>query len=197
MKTNPVKQAIIRACVDSEFREHLINDPRKALAEEGIEVPSGIEIKVHESTDDKIMIVLPGPEVKKLQEQIAQMPSGPVSDIPETLSLTWSPQTLTAVGRIDSVTAPYLRRELQKAFTDLDLNMAGITYMSSAGLSALLSGYKHLAGHDAKLYLIDATEEVKNVLELAGFLELLEIVDASDTSNPAVNPWAGMITFAF
>ena len=64
MKTNPLKQAIVRASTDAAYRARLLADPRKALAEEGIDVPPEIEVKVHENTDNKIVAVLPGPRAE-------------------------------------------------------------------------------------------------------------------------------------
>src|SRR5574341_1074877 len=126
MAANPVKQAIVRACTDAAYRARLLADPRKALAEEGIEVPADIEVRVHENTDNKIVAVLPGPQAAELRERTRQLPSGPVADVPSGLSLEWQGTSLIAKGRIDTSTAPALRRELQRAFVDLDLIMTDV-----------------------------------------------------------------------
>lgn len=186
MKMNPVKQAIIRACTDAAYRARLLADPRKALAEEGIEVPSDIEVKIHENSDNKIVAVLPGPQVAEIRERTRQLPSGPVTDVPSGLTLEWQKTALIAKGRIDTNTAPALRRELQKAFVDIDLVMTDVTFLSSAGLAAMLAGQKHLAAHDSHLRLFDVPREIQNVLEMVGFLDLFEIFAPRSLDDPTV-----------
>jgi anti-anti-sigma factor len=186
MKANPVKQAIVRACTDAAYRARLLANPRAALAEEGIEVPPEIEVRVHENTDNKIVAVLPGPQAADLQERTRQLPSGPVADVPAGLTLEWQGPSLVAKGRIDTNTAPALRRELQRAFVDVDLVMTEVSFLSSPGLAALLAGQKHLAAHDSNLRLADVPPEIRNVLEMVGFLDLFEIVNRSSLDDPYV-----------
>ncbi|HVX15482.1 MAG TPA: NHLP leader peptide family RiPP precursor [Pirellulales bacterium] len=50
---------VARAWSDDDFKQRLIDDPAAVLAEEGIEVPAGIELKVVEDTDDVCHLVLP------------------------------------------------------------------------------------------------------------------------------------------
>jgi anti-anti-sigma factor len=69
---------------------------------------------------------------------------------------------------------------LRRAFADVDLDLADVDFLSSAGLSALLTGQKHLLEHDCRLRLVDVQEAVRNVLDLAGFGELFEIIDRQD-----------------
>lgn len=106
MKTNPVKEAIVRACTDAAYRARLLADPRKALAEEGIEMPPDLEVRIHENSDNKIVAVLPGPQIAETRERTRQLPSGPVADVPSGLTLEWEKTSLIAKGRIDTNTAP-------------------------------------------------------------------------------------------
>jgi len=184
MTMNPLKQAIVRACTDAAYRARLLADPRKALAEEGIEVPLDIEVRVHENTDDKLIAVLPGPQAAELRERIQQLPSGPVADVPSGLTLEWQGAALRVKGRIDTNTAPALRRELQRAFVDVDLVMTEVAFLGSPGLAALLAGQKHLATHDSHLRLVDVPQDIRNVLEMVGFLDLFEIVNRSNVDDP-------------
>ncbi len=186
MKPNPVKLAIVRACTDAAYRARLVADPRKALAEEGIEVPADIEVKVHENSDNKIVAVLPGPQVAELRERTRNLPNGLVADVPAGLTLEWQQTSLIAKGRIDTNTAPALRRELLKAFVDIDVVMTDVTFLSSPGLAALLAGQKHLATHDSHLRLFDVPVEIRNVLEMVGFLDLFEIVTPSSLGEAYV-----------
>jgi anti-anti-sigma factor len=181
---DPLKQAIVRACTDAAYRARLLADPRKALAEEGVVVPPDIEVRVHENTGDKIIAVLPGPQAAELREHTRQLPSGPVADVPSGLTLEWQGTVLIANGRIDTNTAAALRRELQRALVDIDLVMTEVTFLSSPGLAALLAGQKHLALHDRQLRLAGVPQNIRNVLEIVGFLDLFEIIDQGSLDDP-------------
>src|SRR5262245_44397578 len=160
MAANPVKQVIVRACTDAAYRTRLLADPRKALAEEGITVPPDVEVRVHENTDDKIIAVLPGPQAAELRAHSRQLPSGPVAEVPSGLTLQWQGSVLIAKGKLNINTAPALRRELQRAFVDVDLRMNEVTFLSSPGLAALLAGQKHLALHGSQLRLVGIPQNI-------------------------------------
>lgn len=194
MAINPVKQAIIRACTDAAYRARLLADPRTALAEEGVEVPPGIEVRIHENTDNKIIAVLPGPQSAELRDRTKDITDGPVANVPAGLTLEWQGSALIAIGRIDTNAAPALRRELMRAFVDVDLVMSGVTFLSSPGLAALLAGQKHLNAHDCQLRLYDVPQDIRNVLELVGFLDLFELVNQDIMSDPSV---AAMVAMPF
>jgi anti-anti-sigma factor len=184
IKMDPLKQAMVRACTDAAYRARLLADPRKALAEEGIAVPLDIEVRVHENTDNKLIAVLPGPQAAELRAHTRHLPSGPVADVPSGLTLEWQGPVLIAKGRININTAPVLRRELQRAFVDVDLVMTEVTFLSSPGLAALLAGQKHLALHDSQLRLVGVRQNIRNVLEIVGFLDLFEIIDQGSLDDP-------------
>ena len=50
---------IAKAMSDDAFKNDLKSNPKKVLAEEGIEVPEGKEIKVVENTQDEVYLVIP------------------------------------------------------------------------------------------------------------------------------------------
>ncbi len=53
-------EAIVeKALSDSGFKERLLADPVKVLAEEGTVVPEGVTVRVVESTDKEVWLVLP------------------------------------------------------------------------------------------------------------------------------------------
>lgn len=181
MKSNPLRNVIARACVDAEFRARVIADPAAALAEHGIEIPAGVRVEVHEPAEDTIAFVLPNPKTNRVGQTEILPPQGPVADVPEGLSLAWSGIELMATGRIDGATAPALRRELTRRFSDTWVRLEGVSFMSSAGIAALLAGHKHLAENDAALVLHLVPEPVRNVLELVGMLDAFEIVEPEPT----------------
>ena len=54
-----VAKAIARAWADPNYKTRLMNAPHAALAEVGLEVPSGLTVKVVENTADTQHLVLP------------------------------------------------------------------------------------------------------------------------------------------
>jgi anti-anti-sigma factor len=184
---NPIKRAIARACADAAYRALLVNETARAFAQENCELPEGAEVSVHEMSKDKLLVVLPEQPNAVFGEQIRHVPQGTVKEIPPGLSLEWRGSTLVVAGRVDAITAPALRRELQRARFDVDLVLAAVTFLSSAGLGALLAGQKHLVAQGCHLRLVDVPESVCAILETVGFIDLFEIVDreSQKTNSPA------------
>lgn len=60
------RRVIEKAWADPKFRKQLISDPVNILKSEGIEPPSGAEIKVIQSTQKKRYFVLPPAPDSKL-----------------------------------------------------------------------------------------------------------------------------------
>jgi threonine dehydratase len=185
--TNPVKRAIARACTDPTYRALLVNEPRRAFARENCELPEGIEVTVREASRDKLLVVIPVDSDAVSGGQQVHVPTGVVEDVPRGLSLEWQGASLVVAGRIDAITAPALRRELERARFDIDLVFAAVTFLSSAGLGALLAGQKHLVAQNCHLRLVDVPERVRTVLETVGFLDLFEIIrrDGEETNRGA------------
>ncbi|MFC1579795.1 NHLP leader peptide family RiPP precursor [Thermodesulfobacteriota bacterium] len=50
---------VARAWADEGFKQRLLDDPGAILAEEGMPVPGGMEIKVVEATENQVWLVLP------------------------------------------------------------------------------------------------------------------------------------------
>lgn len=175
--SNPVKRAIVRACSDAAYRASLINEPSQAFAREKCEMPEAVEVSVREMPNDKLLVVLPEHPNAVFGEQTHHLTNGAVKEIPRGLSLEWQGSNLIAAGRIDAITAPALRRELERARLDVDLVLAGVTFLSSAGLGALLAGQKSLLAQDCHLRLVDVPEAVCTILETVGFIDLFEIID--------------------
>ncbi len=81
--------------------------------------------------------------------------------------------TLVAVsGRIDSSNAAELDDTLKEILNDgkynIVLNLSGISYMSSAGLRALVSALRECKKHRGDVRLSQPSERVAEVLDLAG-----------------------------
>ena len=84
---------------------------------------------------------------------------------------------ITAEGRIDTVTAPELENEIGgviPGITELDIDFAGVNYISSAGLRVLLKAQKKMAGQGS-MKLTNVSPEVREVLDVTGFSDFLTI----------------------
>jgi hypothetical protein len=54
-----LQKVAARAAGDDAYRQDLVNDPATVLQREGLTVPSGATVVVHENTDTEIHLVLP------------------------------------------------------------------------------------------------------------------------------------------
>jgi hypothetical protein len=59
MKVRNWEAIIDKALSDPAFKQRLLAEPAKILAEEGVEIPPGITVKVVEPSDKEILLVLP------------------------------------------------------------------------------------------------------------------------------------------
>lgn len=85
-------------------------------------------------------------------------------------------------GRLDSVSSGELERHvvarLDAGERRLVIDLAGVEYVSSAGLRVLLLAAKRLKPPAGALVLCGMAPSVRTVLELAGFTSLFAIEDA-------------------
>jgi len=81
-------------------------------------------------------------------------------------------------GRLDTVTAPELEKELhalRPGLTELKLDFAKLDYISSAGLRVLLSAQKVMI-KQGEMTLTNVSETVMEIFEVTGFSDILTIV---------------------
>ena len=81
-------------------------------------------------------------------------------------------------GRLDTVTAPELEKELhalRPGLTELKLDFAKLDYISSAGLRVLLSAQK-VMNKQGEMTLTNVSETVMEIFEVTGFSDILTIV---------------------
>ncbi len=81
-------------------------------------------------------------------------------------------------GRLDTVTAPDLEKELKDSLdgiTELQLDFAKLEYISSAGLRVLLAAQKTMAKQGA-MTLTHVNETIMEIFEVTGFSDILTIV---------------------
>ena len=82
-------------------------------------------------------------------------------------------------GRLDTTTAPQLQDALIPALDEakqVELDFTQLSYISSAGLRTLLIGQKAARSKGASMTLRGVSEEVRQILEMTGFDEMLTIV---------------------
>ena len=96
-----------------------------------------------------------------------------------TLNKTLDGDTLTIeiVGRLDTGTSPQLEEEIKESVgeaNNLVLDFGKLEYISSAGLRVLLKSQK-LMGKKGEMVIVNASETVKEVFELTGFIDFLTL----------------------
>lgn len=74
-RTRIVQRLIAKAWMDQDFKKRLFAEPATVMAEEGLEVPDGVEIRVKEDTDKVRHFVLPAkpdnPDMESVDERLA------------------------------------------------------------------------------------------------------------------------------
>ena len=82
-------------------------------------------------------------------------------------------------GRLDAVTAPDLDKVVQNELagvTELTLDFTDLVYVASAGLRVLLLAQKRMK-KQGFMKLTPVNKDVKDVLEMTGFIDFLTIED--------------------
>ena len=97
-----------------------------------------------------------------------------------TITKQQSGSTLTYIleGRLDTLTAPELEKEIEKPMagvSELVLDFRGVDYISSAGLRVLLKGQKTMTGRGGTMKVKEPCEIVKEVFSVTGFADILSI----------------------
>lgn len=81
-------------------------------------------------------------------------------------------------GRVDTNTSPQLQQAILEAFQkkkELVVDFLNVSYISSAGLRALLIGQKTAASKGGSMKLTNVSKEVMSVFTMTGFAKILEI----------------------
>ena len=85
--------------------------------------------------------------------------------------------TIAVSGRVDTVTAPELEAGLKFGeATSVVLDLENVPYMSSAGLRLLLTAHKTMMGKGGELLVANVQPAVKEVLDITGFSDLLNLI---------------------
>ena len=84
---------------------------------------------------------------------------------------------VTLIWRLDTTTAPELESVLKDSLdgvSALTIDMAGLEYISSAGLRVLLSAQK-IMNRQGEMKLVHVNETILEIFEVTGFSEILTI----------------------
>lgn len=88
--------------------------------------------------------------------------------------------TLKIKGDLNVKTSPILEMELRQSIDsvkELVLDFTGVDYISSAGLRVLLAVEKAMRRQGGKMKLQHVNAAVKEIIRLAGFLQVMHIED--------------------
>ena len=94
---------------------------------------------------------------------------------------------LKAQGKLDATSSPELDKRLtslvESGTRQIALDLAGLDYVSSAGLRVFLSAAKRLKQAQGKLALANLSAQVQQIFDIAGFESILPVFK---TVNKAV-----------
>ena len=101
----------------------------------------------------------------------------------ETTSRKESKFTIVAVtGRIDAITAPefetYLAGLMTKGEKHFLINLAGLDYISSAGLRSILATAKKLKSETGEIVFSGLRGPVEEVFKISGFNSIFKIFES-------------------
>ena len=85
--------------------------------------------------------------------------------------------TVALEGRMDAISAPQLEELLKtemETVSDLTLDLAKLTYTSSAGLRVLLSAQKAM-NKRGRMVIRNVSPDIMEIFDMVGFTDLLNI----------------------
>jgi anti-sigma B factor antagonist len=87
--------------------------------------------------------------------------------------------TVTATGEVDTLTAPAFRSALDTALQrrppELVIDLSGIRFLGSAGLTVLVEAHEAAHDRDVELRLIATTRAVTGALTVTGLIDLFTV----------------------
>lgn len=97
-----------------------------------------------------------------------------MSDIGTELQITPVDTGFELAGELDAHTAPSLEHRLQEQVevsSDIELHLAGLSFMDSSGLRVLLATTERCRTGDGDLVLVEPTPTVSRLLEVSGLAD--------------------------
>ncbi len=100
--------------------------------------------------------------------------------------------TLLVTGQLNATTAPAaeatLARTIDTGGLHLILNLAGVDYISSAGVRVLLATSKRLSRENGKLVLCELQPRVREVLGMSGLLTVFVVASTEAEAQLLATP---------
>ena len=98
--------------------------------------------------------------------------------------------TVVAIaGELDGKTSPEAQVQilpLVESGCKLLVDMSHVNYMSSAGLRMMLLIYRQVMASDGRAVLVGLSEEIKDTMEVTGFLSYFETHDLAEDGKAAL-----------
>lgn len=82
------------------------------------------------------------------------------------------------IGRLDTITAPSLDKELKDSLTGITMlafDFSKLEYISSAGLRVLLSAQK-VMNKQGSMTISSVNDDIMEIFEITGFSDILTII---------------------
>lgn len=97
---------------------------------------------------------------------------------------------IVATGEIDSSSAPQFRQTLEgvlnePGLTELVVDLAGVTFLDSAGLCVLAAAHRRIKGRGVQLRVLASSRAVIRPLQITGLWDLLRVEQSNVASLPA------------
>ena len=103
--------------------------------------------------------------------------------------------TLRIFGRVDSSVSKLLEQRVQDVISrdeHIVVDLAGMTYVSSAGLRSFIVLAKHARARRRHSPWSPCSEEVAEIFEICGLLELFAVCGTVDAAVAAFPRWGGV-----
>ena len=97
---------------------------------------------------------------------------------------------IALAGELDGKTAPVAQNEvlpMAKTGCKLLIDMSKVPYMSSAGLRMMLLIYRQVTANHGQSVLVGLSEEIKDTMEVTGFLDYFEVRDSYEAGLEALS----------
>ncbi|NQS99174.1 MAG: STAS domain-containing protein [candidate division Zixibacteria bacterium] len=103
---------------------------------------------------------------------------------------------ISVTGRIDSYSSPDLEKQIDEKLPETAkfaiLNLAGLEYISSAGLRIILMLQKRLKVRGGEAVIAAPPDFVKKILHISGFNSIFQIFETLDQATAYMKKQAGV-----
>jgi anti-anti-sigma factor len=109
-----------------------------------------------------------------------------------TVSERGTVSQIALCGRLDSMTAPAVQREIAQLVLDgarlLLIDLKDLSFVSSAGLRVFIAAQQQLSQVGGEVVLVAVSGQTEELLRLSGLLDLFRVVASAEQARPAGGP---------